>query len=118
MTLIMINSVFGKTMERVDYHSDTKFGMTEDQINCLEHKPNWVRTYNFGANFSMAELSQTSIKDNKPVYVRQAILDISKTLLYEFHYGYMVPKYGPRQRLLYNDMDSMIYEIQIGQRTL
>ena len=86
--------------------------MTEDHLNHLEHKPNWIRTYDFGNDFSMVELSHTLVKEHKPIYSGQAILDISKTLLYELHYGYIVPTYRSRQRLLYKDTDSTIYEIQ------
>ena len=109
---LMVNSVFGKTMERVDRHQNIKFAMTENQLNHLECKPNRIRTYDFGNNSSVVELSNTQVKEHKPIYSGQAILDISKMLLYEFHYGYMVPKYRSRQHLMYNDTDSTVYEIQ------
>ena len=48
---------------------------------------------------------------NKPVYLGQAILDVSKTLMYKFHYDYMRPKYGSKVKLCYIDTDSFIYEI-------
>ena len=48
---------------------------------------------------------------NKPVYLGQAILDLSKTLMYEFHYDYMIPRYGDRLKLCYMDTDSLIYSI-------
>ena len=49
---------------------------------------------------------------NKPVYLGQAILDLSKTIMYEFPYDYMIPKYGDRLKLCYMDMDSLIYSIK------
>ena len=49
---------------------------------------------------------------NKPVYLGQAILDLSKMLMYEFHYGYMRPKYGSKVKLCYMDTDSFVYEIE------
>ena len=48
---------------------------------------------------------------NKPVYVRQAVLDISKTLMYEFWYDYIIPKYDDKVRLCYMDTDSFIFQI-------
>ena len=49
---------------------------------------------------------------NKPVYLGQAILDLSKTLMYEFHYDYMRPKYGSKVNLCYMDTNSFVYEIE------
>ena len=50
---------------------------------------------------------------NKPVYLGQAILDLSKIVMYEFHYDYMVPKYGKKLDLCYMDTDSLIYNIEM-----
>ena len=49
---------------------------------------------------------------NKPVYLGQVILDLSKIIMYEFHYDYMVPKYGDRLKLRYMDADSLAYHIE------
>ena len=48
----------------------------------------------------------------KPVYLGQAILDLSKTLMHEFHYNYMRPKYGSKVKLCYMDNGSFVYEIE------
>ena len=49
---------------------------------------------------------------NKPVYLGQAILDLSKIVMYKTHYDYMIPKYGDNLKLCYMDTDSLVYEIQ------
>ena len=56
-------------------------------------------------------MGKREITMNKPVYLGQAILDLSKTLMYEFHYDYMRPKYGSKVNLCYMDTDSFVYEI-------
>ena len=49
---------------------------------------------------------------SKPVYLEQAILDLSKLIMYEFHYDYMLPKYGENLKLCYMDTDSFVYDIK------
>ena len=58
------------------------------------------------------EMKKTEVKMNKPIYLGQAILDISKTLMYEFWYDYIKPKYGDKARLCYTDTDSFIMHIK------
>ena len=49
---------------------------------------------------------------NKPIQIGQAILDISKVLMFDFHYDVMMPRYGhERLKLLMTDTDSLYYQI-------
>ena len=50
---------------------------------------------------------------NKPAYVWMCILDLSKVLMYEFHYDYIKNKYDNNSKLLFTDADSLLYEIKI-----
>ena len=54
------------------------------------------------------EMKKAEVKMNKPTYLGQATLDISKTLMYEFWCDYLKPKYGDNARLCYTDTDSFV----------
>ena len=63
-------------------------------------------------NLLATEMKKTKVKINKPIYLGLSILEISKTLMYEFWYGYMKPKYGDNVKLCYVDTDSFIMHIK------
>ena len=75
-------------------------------------KPNFKDSRHFSKHLIAVEMGKTEITMNKPVYLGQAILDLSKMVMYEFHYDYMKPKYGSKVRLCYMDTDSFVYEIE------
>ena len=71
-------------------------------------KPNFTDVYPFSKELFPVEMGKTEIKMNNPVYLRQAILDLSKTLMHEFHYDYMKPIYGSKVKLCYMNTDSFV----------
>ena len=108
----MNNSVFGKTMENVRNHRDIKIVTTNKQRSKYASEPNYHTTKRISENLMIMEMKKTEVKMNKPVYLGQAILDISKTLMYEFWYNYIKPKYQEKARLCYMDTDSFIMHIK------
>jgi hypothetical protein len=104
---LMNNSVFGKTMENIENRVDIKFATLK-----YSAKPNFNRAVVFDENLIALHMNKTQINYNKPIYLGAAILDISKVLMYEFHYDYIKPKYGDRAKLLFTDTDSLCYEIR------
>ena len=108
---LMINSVFGKTMENLRKHRDIKLMATDEKRSKLVSEPNYHTTKRFSENLLAAEMKKTKVKMNKPVYLGMSILDISKTLMYKFWYDYIKPKYEDRAKLCYTDTDSFIIQI-------
>ena len=109
---LMNNSVFGKTMENVRNHRDIKLVTTNERRNILVSERNYHTTKHFSENLLAIEIRKTKVVLSKPIYLGQAILDISKTLMYEFWYDYIKPKYGKKAKLRYMDTDSFIMHIE------
>ena len=102
----MNNSVFGKTMENVRNHRDIKLVTSEKRRKRLVSEPNYHSCKKFSDHLMAIEMKKTRVKMNKPLYLGMSILDISKTLMYNFWYDYFKPKYGDRAKLCYTDTDS------------
>ena len=110
---LMNNSVFGKTIENVRKRTDIKLVTTPEQAGKYINMPNYEGRTTFSDNLVAIHMGKTSIYMNKPVYLGMSILDISKTLMYDFHYDYNIkPKFGEKAKLLFTDTDSLMYEIE------
>ena len=109
---LMNNSVFGKTMENIRKHRNIKLVNNEEEYLKNVMRPNFKSGTLLGPDLMGCEMGKVRVVMNKPVYLGQAILDLSKTIMYEFHYDYMIPKYGDRLKLCYTDADSLIYSIK------
>ena len=108
---LMNNSVFGKTMENFREHKDIKLVNNIDSLNKYAREPNMKNIKYFSDNLLAIEMKKTEIIMNKPVYLGQAILDINKTIVCGFYYGYIKPKYNNKVKLAYMDTDSFIMQI-------
>ena len=98
-----------KTMENVRKHKDIKLVTTEERRIKLLSEPNYHTTKHFSDNLLAIEMKKTKVKMNKPVYLRMSILDVSKTLMYEFWYDYHKPSTKIMQN--YIDTDSCVLNI-------
>ena len=108
---LMNNSVFGKTMENIRKHRNIKLVTNKDKYLQTVMKPNFKSGVLFGENLMVCEMGRTKVVMKKLVYLGQTILDLSKTIMYEFHYDYMKLKFEGLQ-LCYMDTDSLVYHIK------
>ena len=99
-------------MENVRKHRDIKFVSTDSERKKLVSEPNYHNCKQFSENLMAIEMKKTKFHMNKPVYVGQAVLDISKTLMYEFWHDCIIPKYGDKVKLCYMDTDSFIFHVK------
>ena len=109
---LMNNSVFGKTMENIRNRVNVKLVNTQEKFKKLSAKPNYRGRKIFSENLISVHMKKTSLTMNKPVCLGMCILDLSKTIMYDFHYNYIKPKYGVKAKLLFTDTDSFMYEIE------
>ena len=109
---LMNNSVFGKTMENIRNRVNIKLVDMGEQFKKLVAKPNYENRKIFNENLVSVHMKKTSLTMNKPVYLGMSILDLSKTVMFDFHYNYIKPKYSKEAKLLFTDTDSFLYEIQ------
>ncbi|CAH1104394.1 unnamed protein product [Psylliodes chrysocephalus] len=114
---LLVNAIFGKTMEniekRINVRLCTRWTTKTRSIGAraLIAKPEFKSCSVFNENLVAVQLGKTKIIHDKPLYVGFSILDISKTVIYNFYYGYIKSKYGEDATLLYTDTDSLILEI-------
>ena len=108
---LMNNSVFGKTIENIRKRQNIILVDNRKKAEKLASRPNFERATIFDKNLIAVHMKKTEVYFNKPVYVGQAILDLSKTLMFDFNYNYIKKKYKNRAELMFTDTDSLLYHI-------
>ena len=109
---LMNNSVFGKTMENIRKRVDVRLITDVQKLKKMASRPTYVSCKIFNENLVAIHKIKQTLTLNRPAYVGMCILDLSKTLMYDFHYNYIKEKYGDKARLLFTDTDSLTYEIE------
>lgn len=110
---LMANAIYGKTMENVrgiDIHLCEKW---EDRYGAESYiaQPNFKRVIPFNDNFVAIEMEKTSIMLDKPLAVGMSILDLSKTVMYDFYFNHLKTTYKEKVNLVYTDTDSFVIEV-------
>ena len=113
---LMNDSVFGKTIKNIRKRQNIILVDDRDKALKLSSRPNFDRSTTFDPNLIAVHMKKT-VYFNKPIYVGQAILDLSKTLMFDFHYNYIQDMYNDRAELMFTDTDSLLYLIHTDEFT-
>ena len=110
------NSVFGKTMENLRNRVNVEFLNGDDEgdekrLEKLISKPNFRGAFIFeNSQLVSVRMGESAVILDKPIQHDVSVLDRAKVPMYDWHYGYMKPKYGNDVELCYTD--SFIYEVR------
>ena len=107
---LMINSVYGKTIENLRKRINVRFVNNKKYFLKYTSRPTYVSHKLFNKNFvAIHEIKQVLLL-NKPIYVGFTVLDLSKQLMYYFHYNFIKKNFNAQ--LLFTDTDSLTYKIK------
>ena len=106
----MINSVYGKTMENVGKRMNVKLVNNEKDFLKYTSKPTYITHKLFGKDYAAIHEIKPILIHNKPTYIGFTVLDLSKWLIYDFHYNFIKKNFDAE--LLFSYTDSLTYEIK------
>ena len=109
---LLSNACFGKTMANLRNCRKTKFLSTELEAKTSTLKPTSLDFQIIHDSLVSVNFTQSSFFWNKPTPVAAAILDLSKNVLYKFHYIEMKPTFGDSLEVVYKNTDSLLYRIE------
>ena len=99
-------------MENVRNHWDIKILTTDKRRSILASEPNYHSTKYISKDLLIMEMKKAEVKMNKPLYLGQAILGLSKMLMYEFWYDYIKLTYNDKAKLCFTATDSLVIHIK------
>ena len=108
----MNNAVFGKTMENVRKRMRYDLVTDKKRFQKLVNDVTFKGHDHISENLVGVSRSKNRVVLDKPIIVGFSILELSKVLMYDFHYNVMKKKYGNKIKLLFTDTDSLCYEIE------
>ena len=102
---LMINSVYGETMENLRKRICVRLVNNEKDFLKYTSRPTHITHKIFGKNYAAIHEIKPVLTLNKPIYVGFTVLELSKWLMYDFHYSFI-------KKSLFTDTDSLTYEIK------
>ena len=109
---LMNNAVFGKTMENVRKRIGFELVNDETRFKKLVNDPTFDHAIIMNENLTGAMRKKAVVKLDKPIAIGMCVLDLSKLLMYDYHYNTIKKQYKDRAVLLFTDTDSLTYEIK------
>ena len=107
---LMINSVYGKTMQNLRKRINVRLVNNETDFLKYTSRPTHITHKIFGKNYAAIHEIKPVLTLNKPIYVGFTVLELSKWLMYDFHYSFIKKHFDAE--LLFTDTDSLTYEIK------
>ena len=107
---LMIISVYGKTMENLQKRINVRLVNNEKDFLKYTSRPAHVTHKIFGKSFAAIHEIKSILTLNKPIYVGFTVLELSKWLMYDFHYNFIKKHFDAE--LLFTDIDSLTYQIK------
>ena len=93
---LLNNSVFGKTIENIGKRVDVRLVTDQKKLSKLVSKPTYVNSKIFNEDLVAVHKIKETLTLDRPAYVGMCILDLSKRLMYDFHYNYIKSRYGKK----------------------
>ena len=107
---LLVNCVYGKSIENIRKRINVKLiNDSKEYLKCVS-KPNFISQKVFDKTFIAVHQIKSMLTLNKPINVGFCILELSKLLMYKFHYDYVLKRFNAR--MLFTDNDSLVYEIK------
>lgn len=108
----LCNFLFGKTLQGVKNQLDVQIVTSSEQVSKFARDPRFYEFREINEKVSLFLMKRNKVKLDKPIFIGFAILELSKQLVYMFHYIYMGNIYGKNCSLLTMDTDGLVYHIK------
>ena len=105
------NCIYGKSIENPRKKINVKLLNDKKKYLKIVNKPNFISQKIIDKNFVAADCGKKILNLNKPIYIGFCILELSKLLMYQFHYDYVIKAFN-NAKLLFTETDSLVYEIK------
>ena len=107
---LIINSVYGKTMENLRKRISVRLVTNKEDFLKYTSKPTYITHKMFDKKVAALHEIKPVLILNKRIYIGFTVLELSKWLMYDFHFNFIKKNFDAE--LLFTDTDSLAYEIK------